>query len=136
MRIGLFALEDIPKDTELTFDYNFERFGSKKQNCYCESKNCRGYLGAKPKHMEAKSTFVNKKVNGKCSNTLLFLNLDLKSNPRKRKTSDNGHKRKQEVTLIEQNWGLPVPKKTKVSHTVDRISYVPFPPQVSFHFVR
>lgn len=27
--IGLFTLRNIPADTELTFDYNFERYGDK-----------------------------------------------------------------------------------------------------------
>lgn len=46
----MFALDDIQKGEELTFDYNFERFGSRKQKCYCGQHNCRGFLGAKPKH--------------------------------------------------------------------------------------
>lgn len=29
LAIGLFATKDIPADTELTFDYNFERYGDK-----------------------------------------------------------------------------------------------------------
>lgn len=31
--IGLFTLRDIPADTELTFDYNFERYGDKVSAC-------------------------------------------------------------------------------------------------------
>ena len=35
LAIGLFALEDIPAGTELTFDYNFERYGDKVRTlCY------------------------------------------------------------------------------------------------------
>ena len=30
---------------ELTFDYQFQRFGEAAQLCYCGSDNCRGYLG-------------------------------------------------------------------------------------------
>lgn len=29
LAIGLFALQDIPANSELTFDYNFERYGDK-----------------------------------------------------------------------------------------------------------
>ena len=29
LAIGLYALDDIPAGTELTFDYNFERYGDK-----------------------------------------------------------------------------------------------------------
>ena len=31
LAIGLFAIKDIPAGTELTFDYNFERYGDKVQ---------------------------------------------------------------------------------------------------------
>ncbi|KYQ92214.1 SET domain-containing protein [Tieghemostelium lacteum] len=47
MKIGIFAIKDIAPGTEITFDYNFERFGAAKQPCYCESYNCRGFLGEK-----------------------------------------------------------------------------------------
>lgn len=53
IRVGIFALIDIKAGTELTFDYQFERFGSKKQTCHCGEYNCRGFLGAKPKQIKA-----------------------------------------------------------------------------------
>ena len=34
LAIGLFASEDIPAGVELTFDYNFERYGDKVLACY------------------------------------------------------------------------------------------------------
>jgi len=52
IRVGLFADKDIKAGTELTFDYKFERFGVKKQKCYCGEENCRGYLGEKPKQIK------------------------------------------------------------------------------------
>jgi len=52
IRVGIFALVDISAGTELTFDYQFERFGAKKQICYCGQDNCRGSLGAKPKQLK------------------------------------------------------------------------------------
>jgi hypothetical protein len=48
IRVGIFALRDIKKGEEITFDYQFERFGAFRQRCYCGSQNCRKYLGAKP----------------------------------------------------------------------------------------
>eukprot|EP00198_Chlamydomonas_reinhardtii_P005407 XP_001694743.1 histone methyltransferase [Chlamydomonas reinhardtii] len=45
LAIGLFAVRDIPKDTELTFDYNFERYGDKPMRCYCKSGGCRKFIG-------------------------------------------------------------------------------------------
>jgi len=49
IRVGIFAEEDISAGEEITFDYQFERFGGKKQKCFCGETNCRGFLGAKPK---------------------------------------------------------------------------------------
>lgn len=48
-RVGIFALTDIEKGTELTFDYQFQRVGKEKQRCYCGAANCRGFLGEKKK---------------------------------------------------------------------------------------
>eukprot|EP01083_Nonionella_stella_P167507 563152_1 len=44
--IGFFALCDIDKDEELTFDYQFQRYGEDKHPCYCGSDVCRKWLGA------------------------------------------------------------------------------------------
>ncbi|XP_040997552.1 uncharacterized protein LOC121243496 isoform X1 [Juglans microcarpa x Juglans regia] len=44
--IGLFALRDIKKDEEVTFDYNYVRvFGAAAKKCYCGAPQCRGYIG-------------------------------------------------------------------------------------------
>ena len=59
MRVGIFALKNIKAGTELTFDYQFERFGAKKQLCYCGSENCRGSLGARPKQVKTKKVKKN-----------------------------------------------------------------------------
>ena len=45
LAIGLFALSDIANGQELTFDYNFERYGDKPMRCYCGSKRCRKFIG-------------------------------------------------------------------------------------------
>lgn len=45
LAIGLFTLEDIPAGTELTFDYNFERYGDKPMKCLCGATACRGVIG-------------------------------------------------------------------------------------------
>ena len=45
LSIGLFTLKDIPAGTELTFDYNFERYGDKPVKCLCGTPACRGLIG-------------------------------------------------------------------------------------------
>ncbi|CAH1785103.1 unnamed protein product [Owenia fusiformis] len=49
IRVGLFAKVDIPAGTELTFNYELESRGDEKTKCMCETKNCSGYIGLRPK---------------------------------------------------------------------------------------
>ncbi|XP_039625171.1 histone-lysine N-methyltransferase NSD3 isoform X2 [Polypterus senegalus] len=49
VRIGLFALCDIPADTELTFNYNLDCLGNGRTTCHCGADNCSGFLGVRPK---------------------------------------------------------------------------------------
>ena len=46
-RVGLFSLEDIPAETELTFNYNLECVGPDKKPCMCGAPNCSGFIGMK-----------------------------------------------------------------------------------------
>lgn len=50
-RIGLFAVEDIPANVELTFNYNLESIGKEKKECKCDAPNCIGYIGVKAKQV-------------------------------------------------------------------------------------
>ena len=47
LRMGIFALRDIVKGEEITFDYNVDRYGAAAQKCYCGEPNCIGFLGGK-----------------------------------------------------------------------------------------
>ena len=43
--IGLFTKLDVAAGTELTFDYNFQRYGDKPVKCLCGAPSCRGIIG-------------------------------------------------------------------------------------------
>ncbi|NWR94252.1 SETD2 methyltransferase, partial [Furnarius figulus] len=45
LRVGFFTTKLVPSGSELTFDYQFQRYGKEAQKCFCGSSNCRGFLG-------------------------------------------------------------------------------------------
>lgn len=45
LRIGFFTIKDLQPGDEVTFDYQFQRYGRKAQKCYCEAPSCRGFIG-------------------------------------------------------------------------------------------
>lgn len=48
LRIGFFSTRHIDAGEELTFDYQFQRYGKEAQKCYCEAATCRGWIGQAP----------------------------------------------------------------------------------------
>ncbi|XP_075157229.1 SET domain containing 2 [Haematobia irritans] len=48
LRIGFFSRKSIMPGEEITFDYQYQRYGREAQRCYCESANCRGWIGQEP----------------------------------------------------------------------------------------
>lgn len=48
LRIGFFSSRSIMPDEEITFDYQFQRYGKEAQKCFCEATNCRGWIGGEP----------------------------------------------------------------------------------------
>ncbi|KAJ8865898.1 hypothetical protein PR048_033421 [Dryococelus australis] len=46
-RVGLFALEDIPANIEVTFNYNLQCASTEKKKCMCGAPNCSGFIGSK-----------------------------------------------------------------------------------------
>ncbi|XP_040826241.1 histone-lysine N-methyltransferase NSD3 isoform X2 [Ochotona curzoniae] len=64
VRVGLFALCDIPAGMELTFNYNLDCLGNGRTECHCGAANCSGFLGVRPKSACA-STAEEKARNAK-----------------------------------------------------------------------
>ncbi|CAI2184172.1 4554_t:CDS:2 [Funneliformis geosporum] len=64
--VGVFASRNIASGAELTYDYNFSKFGgAEEQLCYCESPICRGLMGSKRGQKETiKSPKKKVKVSG------------------------------------------------------------------------
>lgn len=52
LRVGFFVRRHVQSGEELTFDYQFQRYGKEAQRCYCESENCRGWIGEEPEKEE------------------------------------------------------------------------------------
>lgn len=48
LRIGFFSLKTISIGEEITFDYQYQRYGRDAQRCFCEASNCRGWIGGEP----------------------------------------------------------------------------------------
>ncbi len=46
-RVGLFAMKDIPVNTELVFNYNLVTQGNEMKPCFCGAENCSGFIGVK-----------------------------------------------------------------------------------------
>ncbi|KAH8264092.1 hypothetical protein KR038_002625, partial [Drosophila bunnanda] len=54
-RVGLFAIKDIPANTELTFNYLWDDLmNNRKKSCFCGATRCSGEIGGKLKNVGAK----------------------------------------------------------------------------------
>ncbi|VDM33824.1 unnamed protein product [Hydatigera taeniaeformis] len=54
LRIGFFAICDIPAGEEITIDYQFVQYGLTEQKCYCGTPSCSGIMGATSKQLQDK----------------------------------------------------------------------------------
>lgn len=54
-KVGLFAIDDIPAGSELTFNYNLDCRGNEKMACRCNAQNCSGFIGLPVKNHKKNS---------------------------------------------------------------------------------
>ncbi|XP_016962781.1 probable histone-lysine N-methyltransferase CG1716 [Drosophila biarmipes] len=59
LRIGFFSVKPIQAGEEITFDYQYQRYGRDAQRCYCEAANCRGWIGGEPDSDEGEQLDVS-----------------------------------------------------------------------------
>ncbi|KAH8408946.1 hypothetical protein KR009_004246 [Drosophila setifemur] len=59
LRIGFFSVKTIQPGDEITFDYQYQRYGRDAQRCYCEAANCRGWIGGEPDSDEGEQLDVS-----------------------------------------------------------------------------
>jgi len=64
MRIGIFAIKDIPKDSALSYDYQFETSEAQAFKCCCGAAKCRGTMAPISQRDKAQSRYLSIK-NGK-----------------------------------------------------------------------
>ncbi|XP_052124705.1 histone-lysine N-methyltransferase SETD2 isoform X2 [Frankliniella occidentalis] len=89
LRIGFFTTKPISAGEEITFDYQFQRYGKDAQRCYCESSVCRGWIGGDPDSEKSQNQWQEWK--GKDSST-----------KKKRDKDKDKDKRREDIDLEEE----------------------------------
>ncbi|XP_015921891.1 histone-lysine N-methyltransferase SETD2 isoform X2 [Parasteatoda tepidariorum] len=98
LRIGFFAKRDLKAGEELTFDYQFQRYGREAQKCHCGTEICSGYIGVSNEISVDVSIKSNKRK--KNEEKKLENQEDLILEEEIEKLSENGGLRNKEETLL------------------------------------
>ncbi|KAK3083378.1 hypothetical protein FSP39_021087 [Pinctada imbricata] len=94
LRVGFFVRKPVKAMTELTFDYQFERYGKEAQKCFCGASNCRGTIGGSkmtPLKSNRKTDVEKKKI------TELFEDEVVEEQLEEMNTLENGLRNKEDV---------------------------------------
>ncbi|XP_031349604.1 uncharacterized protein LOC116175568 isoform X2 [Photinus pyralis] len=78
-RVGLFAIDNIAADSEVTFNYNLECIGKEKKICRCGASKCSGFIGVKTKTKEEQKAETNDIVQNFSSSQLTTNETDVTS---------------------------------------------------------
>lgn len=88
LRIGFFTTKSIRAGEEITFDYQFQRYGKDAQRCYCETSSCRGWIGGDPDSEKSQSQWQEWKYKD--------------STKKKRDKDKDKDKRREDIDLEEE----------------------------------
>lgn len=84
LRVGFFAIKEIPKGTELTFDYRWKPSLRPPTKCMCGTPSCRGYIELYPKGQSPTSYFEERIQKGKWTSCDASVEYNKKSYPNAR----------------------------------------------------
>lgn len=133
MRVGIFLNKDLPRGTELTFDYKFERYGyfisnirNKAQPCYCGEECCSGFIGgAKQSDLEIDPNASEEEEEEEHTSLLLAADDPETKNIKKRK-QDSGLETVEQVQAVIKSLMYSATDAKKVLVKLNTI-IVPFP---------
>ncbi|XP_017465472.1 PREDICTED: histone-lysine N-methyltransferase SETD2-like [Rhagoletis zephyria] len=63
LRVGFFTFKHVKAGEEITFDYQFQRYGKKAQKCFCGTDKCCGYIGGKSANILTDGSKIPTKAN-------------------------------------------------------------------------
>ncbi|KAK5814458.1 hypothetical protein F5H01DRAFT_25237 [Linnemannia elongata] len=101
LRIGIFTIKPVQNGEELTFDYQFERYGVEAQKCYCGWPNCTGYIGGNKRTSAMRMNSFNDLVEDEDADEIELGDEIVLSIPKKNKVRDGDYEDSYESRLTQ-----------------------------------